>query len=262
MPGELHRERSGAILVLTLDNPAKRNALDGALCAALADALTRAAETGARAVVLTGAGERAFSAGFDLDELDQPGGPQQALPAGGRSPLNSAEAAFRALIDAVAAAPLPIVCAVNGGAFGGGCELAATCDLRVAAPGVKLGLPPARLGVVYHERGLARFAALVGESRARQLFLAARTLDVETALAWGLVDEIAADPRARARAWAEEIAALAPLAVQGMRRAFELLVLRRAELAPDARAELAALRRAAWASEESILARARATKRS
>jgi enoyl-CoA hydratase/carnithine racemase len=248
MAAVLHRELAGPILTLTLDHPTKRNALDATLCAELAGALAAAPAAGARAVVLAGAGDRAFSAGFDLDALE-PDAP-------------NAEITFRALIDAVAASALPIVCALNGGAFGGGCELAATCDLRVAAPGVKLGLPPARLGIVYHERGLARVTALVGESRARQLFLLARIIDAETALAWGLVDEIAGDPRARARAWAEEIAALPPLAVQGMRRAFELLLDRRAELAADAQAELAARRAAAWASTESIQARARATKQS
>ena len=235
MAAELHSERAGDVLVLTIDNPAKRNALDVGLCAALAAAL--AAPGDARAVVLTGAGDKAFSAGFDLAALDQP---------------ERAESAFRGLIDAVAASKLPIVCALNGGAFGGGCELAATCDLRVGHVGVKLGLPPAKLGIVYAERGLARFAALVGESRARQLFLAARTLDAATALAWGLLDEIAEDSRARARAWAAEIATLAPLAVQGMRRAFELLLARRAALEPADSAELAALRGAAWLARQKM----------
>jgi len=240
MAAELHRERAGRVLILTIDNPAKRNALDLGLCTALADALAQAPGGGALAVVLTGAGDRAFSAGFDLDALADPG---------------RAEAAFGGLMDAVAGSALPIVCALNGPAFGGGCELAAACDLRVAHAGVKLGLPPARLGIVYSERGLARFSALVGESRARQLFLAARTVDAQAALAWGLVDEVVEDVAARARARADEIAGLAPLAVQGMRRAFELLLARRAELAPEARTELDGLRRAAWTSADSVARR-------
>src|SRR5262245_36655129 len=132
----------GPVRVLTLDNPAKRNALDPQLCASLGAEISAAPADGVRALVLTGAGDKAFCAGFDLDALAE------------------AEAAFPQVIQAVAGSRLPIVCALNGVAFGGGAELAATCDLRVAHPEVKIAMPPARLGIVYHPAGLARFAAL------------------------------------------------------------------------------------------------------
>jgi len=240
----LRTEDSGGVAVWTIDHAAKRNALDVGLCRALIDALAAAPGAGVRAIVLTGAGDHAFSSGFDLEAL-----------ADGAA---AAEGAFTALIDAVAASPVPVVCALNGVAYGGGCELAASCDLRLAHPGVKLAMPPARLGIVYAARGLARFSALAGESRARRLFLCAETIDAETALRWGLVDELVGDyellPRARDRA--ADIAALAPLAVQGMRRSFELLLARRAQLGAEDRALLEKLRAEAWASEDAAEARA------
>ena len=200
--------------LIEISNPGKRNALDGAVCAALGERLGGLEARGVRAAVLTGdpAG-RAFCAGFDLDALGD---------------LAAAERAFSGLLAAVSACRVPLVAALGGHAIGGGCELAATCDLRVAHAGVKLAMPPARLGIVYPERGLRRFATLCGESRARQLFLLARTVEAEEAHRWGLVDFLVpeAEVLPRARALAEEIAALAPHAVQGMRALFEARLVR------------------------------------
>ena len=190
---------------ITISNPVKRNALDAAECERIAAEL--AVDPDVRVVVLTGDPTgRAFCAGFDLGALGD---------------LARAEAAFAGLIAAVSACRVPVIAALYGAAIGGGCELAATCDLRVAHPGVKLGLPPAKLGIVYPERGLRRFAALCGESRARQLFLLARVVEAPEAERWGLVDFVVDDPVTRATAFAEEIAALSPHAVQGMRARME-----------------------------------------
>jgi enoyl-CoA hydratase/carnithine racemase len=149
------------------------------------------------------------------------------------------------------------VAALNGVAFGGGCELAAACDLRVAHDAVKLGMPPARLGIIYAARGLARFSAIVGESRARRMFLWAHTVDAAIARDWGLVDELvsASDVRSRAIALASEAAALAPLAVQGMRRTFERLLAQRAALPPVIAQDLEARRLDAWRSTDAAEAR-------
>lgn len=236
-------ERTGDVAVLTLDNPDKRNALDHALCAELGAALAGLAPGGVRAAVVTGAGERAFSAGFDLDALDDGA---------------AAERAFTGLIEAVVACPVPLVAALNGAAFGGGCELALTCDVRVGHAGVKLAMPPARLGIVYPTRGLARLSALCGESRARQMLLFARAVAADEAHRIGLLDHLvdAADVRVEALALAQSAAELAPLAVQGMRRAFELLLARRAALGTEDAAELERLRLAAWSSEDAAEARA------
>lgn len=236
--GTLLLEDAGPVAFLTISNPAKRNAIDPPLCDALAAAIAALPGRGVRAAVLRGdpAG-RAFSAGFDLDAL-----------AGAAGDPDAAERIFDCVLDALAACPVPLVAELNGAAIGGGCELAAACDLRVAHPTVKLGLPPARLGIVYPTRGLARFAALCGESRARQLFLLARTVLAEEAHEWGLVDFLVpeAETGTRARALAEELAALSAPAVQGMRLSFEALLRRRAALeGPDAEA-VANARRQAW----------------
>src|SRR5581483_3651739 len=112
---------------------------------------------------------------------------------------------------------------LNGVAIGGGCELAATCDLRVAHPSVTLTMPPVRLGLVYSARGLRRFVALCGASRTRELFLTAEPVDAERALAWGLVDRVV--PREQvlesALGLAGAIAKGAPLAVRWTRRVLE-----------------------------------------
>lgn len=193
------------IKTVVISNATKRNALDLAECERLRGELVVGDEV--RVVVLTGepAG-RAFCAGFDLGALGD---------------MAAAERAFSGVIDAVSACRVPVIAALNGAAIGGGCELAATCDLRVAHAGVKLGLPPARLGIVYPDRGLRRLAALCGESRARQLFLLARTVDAAEAERWGLIDFVVEDPLAKAQELAGEIAALVPHAVQGMRARFE-----------------------------------------
>jgi enoyl-CoA hydratase/carnithine racemase len=243
MASQLLERREGDVAILTLSNLEKRNALDPSLCEAIVRAIGGLAAGGVRAAVLTGAGDRAFSAGFDLT----------TSPAG--QPVG--EFVFDAMIDAVAASSVPIVAALNGMAFGGGCELAATCDLRIAHPGCKLAMPPAKLGIVYAARGLARFSALCGESRARAMFLGARTVEAEEALRWGLCDELVAPeevlPRALARAW--EMAALAPLSVQAARAAFEGLLRARAQLSAEDAAVLEGRRAAAWRSEDAAEAR-------
>jgi enoyl-CoA hydratase/carnithine racemase len=235
--GDLRVEPRGPVTILTLVNPSRRNALDGPMCTALARTIGQLSGD-ARAIVLTGEGDRAFCAGFDVTAL-----------------TDQAPALFGLVLEALAASRTPIVCALNGAAHGGGCELAAACDLRVAHANVELAMPPARLGIVYHALGLARFAALVGEARARELFLTARAVGAEEAVRWGLVNEIVADPRARAIEIAEGIADLAPLAVAGMRRTFEALLAARVKLEPREEAELAVARKQAWESADAAEAR-------
>lgn len=240
MAGQITVDRRDTIAVVTLDNPTRKNALDPPMLDALVAALARLAHDGARAVVLTGAGD-IFSSGYDI----------RALPAGAAPTTNPLGPALAAIADGA----LPVIAALNGAAIGGGCELAATCDLRVAHPSVTLTMPPARLGLVYSPYGLRRFVALCGLSRARELFLTAAPVAAERALAWGLVDRVvpAGDVVPTAIALAEQIAANAPLAVSGMRRALELVL---PPIAPEALAEVAQLINRAWRSDDAAEARA------
>lgn len=238
---ELKVERRDAIAILTLSNPQKRNALDPHLLDALCSALSRLPSDGVRAAVLTGEGDKAFSAGYDIAAL-----PDEAAPSD--NPLARA-------LDAIADGALPVIAALNGAAIGGGCELAATCDLRVAHDAVTLMMPPVRLGLVYAPSGLARFVALCGLSRTRELFLTATPVAAARALSWGLVDHVVARDAvvATAVALATEMARGAPLAVAGTRRALELLL---PSLDAAGAAELAQRIQQAWTSEDAAEARA------
>jgi enoyl-CoA hydratase/carnithine racemase len=235
-------EDRGLVRVLAIDNPSKRNALDFRALEELEEACARADADGVRCLVLRGAGDEAFSSGFDLAEM--------ALTS--RRGDRPDEAVERTA-DAIAALACPTIAFLNGFAFGGGFELAVTCDLRVARAGVKLAMTPAKLGVVYPEGGLRRFADLVGSARARELFFTGRPIEAETALAWGLVNRVApaASAEADALALANEIAENAPLAVRGMKRIFRLLEgTHERGLSSGERDEIAALRRAAFDSDD------------
>jgi enoyl-CoA hydratase/carnithine racemase len=240
----VERDPTADIATITLANESKRNALDPTMLAALCEALARLPDEGVRAVVLTGAGDRAFSAGYDIAALE-------------RAAASTDEDAHNPLAPALAAiarGPLPVVAALNGLAIGGGCELAATCDLRVAHAGVTLAMPPARLGIVYAPDGLARFVALIGMAHTRELFLTAQPVAAERALAWGLVDRVVAPAEVlpTARELAAEIARGAPLAVRGTRRILEELI---PSLTADAAREIDLLRREAWRSADAAEAR-------
>jgi enoyl-CoA hydratase/carnithine racemase len=231
-------EERGAVALLTLSNPQKRNALDPTLLQALVDAITQLPQRGVRAAVLTGQ-DGYFSSGYDISALPD-------APVAGENPLDRA-------LAILADGDLPIVAALNGPAVGGGCELAATCDLRVAHAGVTLTMPPARLGLIYSSSGLRRFVALCGASHTRELFLTAAPVEAQRALAWGLLDRVVDDVLLTALTLAEAIAKGAPLAVRGMRRALNRL---EAPLPPEIAAELLAAQAQAYMSEDAREARA------
>ena len=235
-------EDRGLVRVLAVENPGKRNALDFRALDELDEAIAAAARDRVRCVLLRGAGDEAFSSGFDLAEI------ALTSPRGERP-----DEAVERVADALAALPCPTVAFLNGSAFGGGLELAATCDLRVARDGVKLGMPPAKLGVVYPEGGLRRFLGLVGAARTRELFFAGRPIDAATALGWGLVNRLvqAEGAEAAALALADEIAANAPIAVQGMKRILQVLEAAHDRgLSTAEREEIATLRRRAFESDD------------
>jgi len=230
------------VRVLAIENQGKRNALDFQALDELEAACQAAVDDGVRCLVLRGTGEEAFSSGFDLAEMGQ-------VNARGERPDEAVERAAEAL----EAVTCPTIAFLNGPAYGGGFELAATCDLRVAREGISLGMPPARLGVVYPEGGLRRFLLLVGGARTRDLFFSGRPVDVHTAHAWGLVNRLvpAEGAEGAALALAEEIARNAPLAVQGMKRIVRLLeATHERGLSGAERGEIADLRRRAFESED------------
>jgi enoyl-CoA hydratase/carnithine racemase len=186
MPEHIGYTVTGAVATITTDRPEKRHAIAlqtaDELCTVLALA---EGDPDVRAVVLTGAGDRAFASGADLDEL--------------RDAMASAEGAaaydahVSALYRALRESPLPVVARIQGHAIGGGCLLALACDLRVAAPGVTLGLPVSRIGLMLSPVEHERLVRQVGPSRAKMLLFTGRRLDAREAADWGLVDVVADD---------------------------------------------------------------------
>jgi enoyl-CoA hydratase/carnithine racemase len=225
---------------LTIDNPAKRNALDHDILDALADVLPKLE---ARCLLLTAEG-KVFSAGYDIG----------ALPRDDFARAAEAIVAhpFTAAIEALDAYPFPVLAALNGHAIGGGLELALSCDLRVCSADARLGMPPARLGLVYSHTGLRKFLDAVGAPRTRELFFTARNVGAQEALSWGLVGEVlpAAEVAARGVELAAEIAANAPLSLVGNKRVIRELLEARGALDPAVEEELVALRDACFGSED------------
>lgn len=202
----------GRVAHLELVNP-PLNLITRALLDELGEALELLAATPAgdvRVVVLTGNGDRAFSAGSHVGEFEA-----QRRP-GGRARLELEERVSRQLADL----PMPTIAAIEGNALGGGLELALACDLRIASARARLGLPEVRLAVTPGAGGTQRLPRIVGLARAKELIFTGRILDAEEAARIGLVNEIvpAGEARTRADAVAEEIAARGPLAVREVKR--------------------------------------------
>ena len=184
-------ERRGAALLVAIDRPERRNAIDGPTAAALLGAFERfVADEEARVMVLTGAGEDAFCAGADLKAIatlrpDLPGGPL----------------GFTRLLS-----PKPTIAAVRGWAAAGGFELALWCDLRIVSPGARFAFLERRWGVPLIDGGTVRLPRIVGQGRALELILTGRVVEAEEAQRIGLANSIAADPVAHALELAERLA--------------------------------------------------------
>jgi enoyl-CoA hydratase/carnithine racemase len=228
------------VLRLTISNPSKRNALDHAILDGIAEAVGSA---DARCIVLTGA-EGMFSSGYDIGDI-----PDDVFAVEAEKLVAHP---FTTAIDALDATDLPTVAALPGHTIGGGLELALACDLRIAADGIRLGMPPAKLGLVYSHTGLRRFIETIGVARTRELFLLGRNIEARTALAWGLVNDVVVgtDVEEVSLDWARELAANAPLSVQGNKRVIRELLRAGAALPEDVERELIALREACFASED------------
>jgi enoyl-CoA hydratase/carnithine racemase len=225
---------------LTIDNPDKRNALDHAILDAIAEAVP-ALE--ARCLLVTGVG-RMFSAGYDIGGM-----PEQTFAVEAEKLVAHP---FAAAIEALEAYPYPSVAALNGHAIGGGLELALACDLRVAAADALVGMPPAKLGLVYSHTGLQKFIDAIGPPRTRELFIVGRNIAAEEALVWGLVNAVHPPDELPGSALdlAIEIAGNAPLALSGNKTVMRRLLEARGALHPDVERELVELRRACFASED------------
>jgi len=241
-------EPAEGVARLTISNPQKRNALDHPILDAITATLGELAGAGgrerqARCVIVTGA-HGMFSAGYDIGEI-----PEQEFEE--RAERLVAHP-FAEAIEALEAFPYPTLAVLPGHTIGGGLELALACDLRVAQAQIKLGMPPAKLGLVYSHTGLRRFLDAIGAPRTRELFLLGRYIDASTALAWGLVNRVAGAEELEPLALelAAELAGNAPLSQRGNKRVIAALLGCANELPRELEEELIGLRHASFASRD------------
>jgi enoyl-CoA hydratase/carnithine racemase len=230
-----------AVARLRIANPERRNALDHEILAAIAAALPRLDDgIATRCVLITGT-PPLFSAGYDIAEFTEEAFEDEAEALVAHP--------FQAAMEAIVAHPWPTVAAINGLCLGGGLELAVSCDLRIAAAGAKLGMPPAKLGLVYGHTGLRRFLDTIGLPRTREMFFTGRNLTAEAAERIGLVNQVVEDEEIEEAGvrLAHEIAVAAPLSTRGNKRVIDVLAANPI-LSPAQEEELVELRRACFGS--------------
>lgn len=202
--------RQDAIGILTIDRPKALNALNSDVIKEMAGLLDEIATTDIRCLMITGAGEKAFIAGADIGEMRN---------------LNAAEGeAFsdqgNAIMEQVERLPMPTIAAVNGFALGGGCELALSCDIRIAAENASFSFPEAGLGIIPGFGGVQRMARIVGLAKAKELAFTTNRVKADEAWRLGLVNQVvpAAELMDAAMAMAQKIAANAPFAVRAVKK--------------------------------------------
>jgi len=239
--GKLIRdEPADGVVRLRISNPQRRGALDHEILDTLAETV---AGLDARCLVLTGT-DKVFSAGYDLGNLE------------GREFEESAEKLvahpFHDAIEALEAYRYPVIAQINGHAIGGGLELALTCDIRIAQTGIRVGMPPAKLGLIYSHTGLRKFVDVCGPANTAELFYLGRNVEAERGLAMGLLNHVVdpAELEPVTVSMAAEIAANAPLSLAGNKRILREIRAHAAALPDDVERELIELRESCFRSDD------------
>ena len=207
-------EKRERVAILSFNRPEKRNALSVDLLIAIYQTLEEFSKTDEiRAVVFRGAGDTAFCSGYDISALPNKAS-EEAMKA--MKMENPVERTF----DLIKKFKYPVIAMLNGYTFGAGFGLAMVCDIRIAADDIRMGMPPAKLGVIYHHEGVKQFIGAVGLGRTREIFLTARTYKGEELLVSGIVDWLI--PRKELASftydYAEQISRNAPLSLSGMKK--------------------------------------------
>jgi enoyl-CoA hydratase/carnithine racemase len=233
-------EPAAHVARLRIANPAKRGALDHEILDALAATVK---QLDARCLVITG-DDKMFSAGYDIGNLDE----QQFAE---RSEKLVAHP-FHTALEVLEAYEFPVIASLNGHAIGGGLELALTADIRIAARGVKLAMPPAKLGLIYSHTGLRKFLDVIGLAHTNELFFSGRNVDADRAAAIGLVNHVVEHEEldTRVGTLAAEIAGNAPLSLRGNKRIIRALRRADYELPQDLERALVELRESCFYTED------------
>lgn len=212
-------EQHDHVATLLLNRPEKHNAMSPDMLEACCDHLERlqAANT-TRVLIIRGQGTKAFTSGYDIGRLPERQGTE-------RLAQSSGQGLFARLIEHVRTFPVPTMAMIHGYCMGGGLELAATCDIRIAADTGRFRMPPARLGVLYSGEGLLRFVNLIGLANTSEIFFTACTFDAQRAHAMGLVNQVVPAEKLEHHTYdmAQQIAHNAPLSVQHTKRLLGLL---------------------------------------
>src|SRR3954454_1701571 len=234
-------EPADGVARIKISNPAKRGALDHEILDCIAHVV---AEQDARCLVITGDGP-VFSAGYDIGNFTDESAFSEAAEKLVAHPFTDA-------IDALAAYRYPVVAAINGHAIGGGLELAVTCDIRIAARGVKMGMPPAKIGLVYGHTGLRRFVEVCGLANTNELFFTGPNVSANRSHHMGLVNQVveADELDETVLSLATEIAGNSPLSLEGNKRILRTLRRLPGTLPPEVEAELVELRESCFHTED------------
>lgn len=243
----LRIQRTNNTATLTLNRPEKKNSLSPELVKILSHSLAElSADDSIRAVVIRGAGDSAFCSGYDIAAIPtcRSDDPPEKLEI-----INPIEPLFKAIVDY----PFPVIAMINGVAFGAGCELAICCDIRIGAEDIRIGMPPAKLGLVYPWSGLQRFIQVIGLKSTKEIFFTGRAYKGIRLKELGLVDYLIAGEKLESftSRMAEEIAANAPLALKGTKRVLNLL-LQGSQFDKNGRKEAESISRASFLSEDLI----------
>ncbi|MFO7557216.1 MAG: enoyl-CoA hydratase-related protein [Desulfobacterales bacterium] len=216
---ELIKEITETIGTLKLNRPERGNSLSISLLVELYLTLKKwEEEDSVRAVVITGNSDKAFSAGYDIASIPTDVTPEVAEFLKTNNPLERA-------LDSVKSFPFPVIAMINGYCFGAGLNLAMCCDIRIGADHIKAGMPPSKLGLVYHPEGLRQFVEVLGMSKTREIFFTAHTYQGLEVQSMGLVDHLVpiADLSKTAYRMAEEISKNAPLSLKGMKKIMNMI---------------------------------------
>jgi len=237
--------RKNNVVTLILNRPAKKNSLSLELVKILLKTLEDlAGDDKVRALVIRGSGDNAFCSGFDIRSLPikYSGNVKDKLKT-----LNQVEALFNAIINF----PWPVIAMINGVAFGAGCELTICCDIRIGVKAARMGMPPAKLGIVYPWQGLRRFIQTIGLKSTREMFFTGRTYQGGRLKELGLLDYLVSADEIDSFTvqMAEDIAANSPLALRGTKRIINLL-LQSNSFDENSTAEAESIAEAAFLSED------------
>jgi enoyl-CoA hydratase/carnithine racemase len=245
MEERLLLERKDRVCTISINRPEKRNALSPAVLLELIEALQRLQEEDeVRCVVIRGSGDKAFSSGFDISDLPINVSPEVSEAVKGDTPLDNG---MKAVIDF----PYPVIAMINGLAYGAGCELAITCDIRIAADHVRFSMPPAKLGIVYRWRGILKYIDIIGPAYVKEMFFTGRAYGAKQAREMGLVHYVVPQDQFSAFVYemAREISENAPLSLKAVKTVANRF-LHEGRLSPQDIEEIEALRYEAFRSED------------